>query len=65
MKEEKIKITRLRCVTDGFINLEKDNVYILIRLHDDNEGHIQVELRNDVGTIKWYPSTLFEVIHND
>ena len=65
MKEEKIKITRLRCITDNVVNLTKDKLYVLIRLHDDGDGNIQLEIFNDMQMVFWYPSTLFEVIHND
>ena len=65
MKEEKIKITRLRCISDNVVNLTKDKLYVLIRLHDDGDGNIQLEISNNEGRIFWYPSTLFEIIHND
>ena len=73
MKEKKISIIRLRCVIDSkdiefsevydTRDLTKGKGYILIRFHDDNEGNIQMELKNDVGIIRWYDSELFEIIH--
>ena len=75
MKEKKISIVRLKCVIDSkdiefseiydTRDLTKGKEYILIRLHDDNEGNIQMELKNDANLIRWYDSELFEVIHND
>ena len=65
MREEKIKITRVRCITDNVANLTKDKLYVIIRLHDDGEGIIQCEICNNSGKIYWYPISLFEVVRNE
>ena len=65
MKEEKIKITRLKCIAENVVNLTKDKEYILIRIFDDEDGNIQVEICNNAGKIYWYPISLFEIIHSD
>ena len=72
MKEEKIKITRLKCIadntdkkmleeyyTDG-LTINKD--YVMINFVDDNEGTIQFMILNDEGKPHYYDSKLFVVM---
>ena len=71
MRENKIKITRLKCIadntdkkmleeyyTDG-LTINKD--YVLIRIKE-NDCEIGFEILNDNGQIKFYSSKLFSVM---